>query len=185
MKKAWMGMMIAGALLAGVVSCAGETGEAPAEDEVTGQLAVNLIGTDSQGRLYRLRDANFDVIGQYFYDQPTPPLEQRQFTLSTETEPDAEFLDRRVLAGQYLVTLRNGWFMERLSDDGFERVEKVVLLASNTQYAYVYPNSESEVTYRFGVDGDLIDFRGGDLRIRIEIEENDAGVPVDEDAGAP
>jgi hypothetical protein len=55
-----------------------------------------------------------------------------------------------------------------------------VLLTGRQQYAYIDDNSSAEVTYRFGVDGKLIDFRHGDLNIDIAIEhpgdnEPDAG----------
>lgn len=55
-----------------------------------------------------------------------------------------------------------------------------MLLTSTCQSAYVYDQGVSTVNYRFGVDGELIEFRAGDLQIGISIEQPGEGAP---DAG--
>jgi hypothetical protein len=72
--------------------------------------------------------------------------------------------------------LRDGWRLEELSASGPVSVEQVVLLSPQNQYAYVWDGGESRVYYSFGVGGELIDFRGGQLSIGISVEQ--PGDPV-------
>ena len=180
--------MVVSTLATTLLAC---SGQAPPKQDVEpdgayGTIALNLIGRDRQGRQYRLRQAEFDISPYYYYPPGGNP---ETITLSTETDPDSATLEARVLPGTYLVTLSNRfWFLERLTEDGPEPIEKSVLLSEQSVYAYVYDRSVSDVYFRFGVDGEVIDFRHGDIRINIEVEtrDEDGGVPPpDEDAGTP
>ena len=62
-------------------------------------------------------------------------------------------------------------------------MEQAVLLSSPNQYAYIYDGGTTGIAYRFGVDGELIDFRSGELQIGIEIEQR--GDPRLPDGGFP
>lgn len=180
------------ALATTILAC---SGQAPPRQDVEpegpfGTLALNLTGRDSQGRQYRLREAEFDV-APYSYYYPGDPYYQQNInviTLSTETDPDAPTLSARLIPGTYTVTLSNRlWYLERLTEDGFEPVEKAVLLSQPTVYAYVYDRGTSDVYYSFGVDGDIIDFRHGNVRINIQVQtpDEDGGVPpLDQDGGS-
>ena len=178
------------AVLAGVcLSCAAETPGDTEVDSPLGKLALNLIGQDRHGQQYRLREAEFDV-APYAYYYPYPDSQQQGvITLSTETELDSPTLETRLAPGAYTVTLSNRlWFLEKLTEDGPERVEHAVLLSANSVYAYIYDRGTTDVAFSFGVDGELIDFRHGQLRISIDIEhpgDEDGGVapPPDEDGG--
>jgi hypothetical protein len=181
-------------LVALATACLACAGQAPAEtgsDEgKLGTLAMNLIGTDRHGQQYRLREAEFDV-APYTYYYPYPdPQQQDVITLSTEEDPDSQTLETTLLPGAYTVTLSNRlWFLEKLTPTGPERVEQAVLLSASSLYAYIYDRGTTDVSFTFGVDGELIDFRHGRLRISIEIEQvgdQDGGVtepPPEEDAG--
>ena len=153
-----------------------------------GTLALNLTGSDSKGRQYRLREAEFDV-APYTYYYPGDPYQQSNvITLSTEADPDAATLTARLVPGTYTVTLSNRlWYLERLTEEGYEQVEQAVLLSPAQNYVYVYDRGTSDVFFTFGVDGEVIDFRHGDVRINILIQtpDEDGGVPPppDEDAG--
>ena len=60
------------------------------------------------------------------------------------------------------------WHRQSVPQNSF--VEQAVLLSEPTQYAYLWSGSSTDVYFRFGVDGELIDFRHADLNIGIEIE---------------
>lgn len=153
--------------------------------DATGAIALNLVGSDSQGRQYRLRNASFEV-GSSYYPGFDAGAGSATTTLSTETTPDADYLSVRVVPGPYAVTLLPGWTLERETEQGVEQVAQVVLLSDARQQTWVYQNGVSEVFFRFGVDGDLIDFRHGDIQVGIEIELPDAGArdaAVGTDAG--
>jgi hypothetical protein len=171
-------------LLASLAGCAAG-GSRPKQEEPLGNLSLYLVGTDSHGQQYRLRNAEFDVQGYSYYGSSS----QVSTILSTEADPNADQLETRLVPGQYVVTLGNHlWYLEKLTDRGAERVDHAVLLSSESQYAYVYDRGTTEVYFSFGVNGELIDFRHGNLRIGIIIEQpdNDGGsAPApDQDGGA-
>jgi hypothetical protein len=131
-----------------------------------GTLQMALTGSDAQHQEYRLRAATFDIRGTPFED-PEPVT----VTLSSESEPDAAHLRTRLLYGYYDVSLRDdGWYLERLTPEGPERIEQAVLLSTRTQYAYVQEGVVSPVAFQFGVGGRLVDFRGGALEIGVGVQ---------------
>ena len=177
------------------VSCVVDSGD-PAPDDVedqdevqVGSLELSLTTSDSQGRQYRLRNAEFSVSNYYYYPYGDGGAGFHT-VVSTETEPDAPSINLRLVPGQYYVSLSGSWYIERLTPNGPERVEKTVLLSEAYQYAYIYHQGVSSVAFRFGVDGDLVDFRHGDLTIDVQIElpgesdyRYDASVPFPRDGG--
>jgi hypothetical protein len=168
-----------------VISCAGNAAPMRDDDRSVGTLVLTLTGSDRHGQRYRLRNAEFDISG-YNYLYPEAPT--TQITVSTETDLDAPSIVTEVVPGQYGVTLSNRfWYLEKLTDQGAERVDDAVLLSPESQYVYVSQDGTSRVYFAFGVDGELIDFRHGTIEIGILIEhpdDEDAGSP-DEDAGSP
>jgi hypothetical protein len=169
-----------GLLAVGSISCAGDARPyraAPSDAAEVGTLVLNLTGSDRQGQQFRLRNAEFDIGGYYYY--PYPNSQPALITVSSETDLDSPVIATEVVPGQYYVTLSNHlWFLEKLTDQGWERVEDTVLLSPESQYAYVYENSTSTVAFTFGVDGQLIDFHHGTLEIGINVVH-----PGDEDGG--
>jgi hypothetical protein len=165
------------------VSCAKATSEEP--DTPHGVLTLALTGVDSGGVTYWLRNANFDVTG-YPDGQWSPPIGGMggfaggggEFTGYHETFSSDDFADDptvtlRLIPGYYNVQLLNGdWYLERATAGGpRERVEQAVLLSPYYQSAYVWDGGVATLAYRFGVDGELIDFRNGELQIGVEIEK--------------
>jgi hypothetical protein len=155
----------------------------PDSETESGMLSLALTAVDSQGANYRLRNAEFEVYGYPDYQYSTPSMGGSggrggggsdsfyQENFSTETDPDAEAITARLVPGYYNITLINDdWYLERTNEMGAERVEQVVLLSPRYQSTYVWDGGVAQVNYRFGVDGELIDFRSGELRIGIEIE---------------
>lgn len=179
-----------GLLALSCISCAGDAGQQPiaGEEQGIGTLVLNLTGTDRQGQQYRLRNAEFDLGGYYYY--PYPGTQPALITVSTETDLDSPVISTEVVPGQYYVTLSNHlWYLEKVTAQGSERVDNAVLLSPETQYAYVNDNGTSSVSFAFGVDGELIDFRHGTIEIGITIEhpgdgDDDGGTAVDPDQDA-
>jgi hypothetical protein len=172
MQRRWQhhGWMLFAALVFG--GCAEDTAnDDPAgqteQDAVSG-ISLALRTVDSQGVSYRLRNATFTVYSDtWYYDGGAAPAGQ---VLSTETDPDADRLNLRLVPGPYRVELGGDWYLERLGVNGPERVEQVVLLTESVQWTYVYNGWNSDLDYRFGVGGELVDFRHGDLNIDISVE---------------
>jgi hypothetical protein len=96
-------------------------------------------------------------------------------------------ITRRVVPGSYYVTFQTGqpWYIEHVTPRGPERVSQAVLLSNVSQYANVYDRGTTSVFYRFGVDGQVIDFRHGDIRIGITVERPNEGVGGFGSAGSP
>jgi hypothetical protein len=137
------------------------------EEQSLGTLSLQLTGADSSGRAYRLRNAEFRIQGW-----GETGYEWSETTLSSEEDLDAPYLETRLAPGYYEIgVLPYGWYLERLSDGAWEQVEQAVLLSSAWQSVYVRHGLTTSVAFRFGVDGELIDFRAGTVRIGIEIEQ--------------
>lgn len=178
-------MLVAATLALGACGDSGqsvEDSEGQIENDELGSLVLNLTAPDSSGREYRLRNAQFSIYG--YPEYPLPPGEQPYSNVvSTEDDPDAPVISLRVVPGYYNVSLDSAdWYLERRVDDEWERVEQAVLLSAAYTSVYVSHGWTSLVSYRFGVDGELIDFRAGELQIGIEIEQPgdfpaDAGFP--------
>ncbi|MGC4093791.1 MAG: hypothetical protein QM756_38990 [Polyangiaceae bacterium] len=176
------------AVLGLVCACSG-----PDQDQgKSGSLSLALTATDSQGELYRLRSATFNINGYpdfYFASsggEGGSSSSSSSFyseTVSTESQPNQPVITRRVVPGYYYVTFDTWqpWYIEHVTADGAERVSQSVLLSAPTQWAYVYDRGNSSVFYQFGVNGNVLDFRHGDLSIRIGVEhpddEGQAGSP--------
>ena len=179
--------VLMGCLALAFVGCAESSEVDP--DTPIGSLTLMLRGTDSSGVTYWLRNAQFEVYGwPEYYPWPQPgggddagvaagaggsgSMGYYHAQFSSEDYPEDTLVTMRLVPGQYYVTLTNGdWYLERGQGDERERVEQVVLLTPQSQYAYVYDQGVSYIGYRFGVDGELIDFRSGELQVGIEIEK--------------
>jgi hypothetical protein len=150
-----------------------------------GSLSLELLGADRAGHPYRLRDATFEIENSYLFIPTEGDAGDTSQTVSSETDPDATNITTRVLPGAYTVTLEPGWFLEKVTAAGGERVSQSVLLSPSTVYTWVYDRGTAEVIYSFGVDGTLIDFRHGDLSIGFDIEHpnEDAGAGLGVDGG--
>jgi hypothetical protein len=105
-------------------------------------------------------------------------------TIDSEDEPLAPAIRKQVPFGNYRVFLQSGWFLERVIGD--EVVEVAArLLGSPTQFVTVSSGFDTQVSYTFETDGEIIRFepRGG-LVIRTTVIERapEGGIP---DAGPP
>jgi hypothetical protein len=151
------------------VAACGYHGEdtAAADDSEVGTLQLALTGVDAQMQRYRLRDATFDIQGTRYTD-----FQSVTDKVESESDPDGELLSARLFHGSYTVALQPlAWYIERIAADGngAERVEHVALLSSAQQSVGITAGAASRIAFQFGVDGELIDFLGGDLEIGISI----------------
>lgn len=159
------------------------------EKEASGTLQFALTGTASNGSEYRLRNAEFSVSGYPDYCDSSSASGGEgggyngyyEVVVSSETDLTSPVITQRVLPGYYYVHFSSSnWYLEELTEAGPERVEQAVLISPRVRYVNVWDGSSTTVSYRFGVDGEVIDFRSGDINIAIEIER-----PEDNDfAGA-
>ncbi len=135
----------------------------------TGQLQLALTAQGSSGAVYRLRQADFDVfsIG--------PGFSPGAF-LSTENDPLATTLEATLDAGEYLITLVPGWFLEKAQGGEVTRVQ-ARLLSPESQALSITANEETSVRYRFETSGEIVEFSQGRLVVQIEVEERDGPPP--------
>jgi hypothetical protein len=131
-----------------------------------GTMQLSLTGMDAQMQQYRLRAATFAIEGTRYTD-----FQAVSMTVSSDTELDSPTVRTRLFYGYYSVSLRPGeWYIERLSPNGdAEPVAEVVLLSAPTQSISIQQGAVTQIAFQFGVDGELIDFVGGDLEIGIGI----------------
>lgn len=124
----------------------------------TGTLGMGLTATGSSGNMYRLRSAVFHITGASEVD------------VSSEDDLDADTIRVELQAGNYVVALEPGWYLERSRPGGtFVRVD-ATLLSSASQAVAIPASQTTNVVYRFGVDGVGIEMTG-DLVIGIDVEE--------------
>lgn len=94
--------------------------------------------------------------------------------LSTENDPLATTLETTLPGGLFLITLFDGWFLERVSG-GEVTVVDAQLLSPSTLDFFISVNEETFVNYRFRTDGDIVEFGEGRLIVDIEVEEGPGG----------
>jgi hypothetical protein len=168
----------------GILACTQAT-SVSAPEEAEGSLSLALIGGDAHGHSYRLRNAEFEIYGCADYSYTSSGQQAgtggnsgqgggpvcTSIIVSSEDDPDAALITRRLIPGYYNVTLLGGWNLEEQTPAGWTAVGQAILLSPTSQSAYVWDRGQSQVYFSFGVGGDLIDFRHGDLGIGIEVEQ--------------
>lgn len=154
-------------LLAGFGCSSGGAKTETGDDGQNGTLALLLSAEDAQGESYRLRNAEFAING---YSYVTG--QYISTSVSSETDPELPVVKARLLEGYYDVSfIDSGWYMEHLTPAGPEPVEKSTLLGAASVSTYIYRGTVSPVSFAFGVNGELVDFLGGQLEIGITVEQ--------------
>jgi plastocyanin len=125
-----------------------------------GSVQIALV-TTTNGHSYRLRNASFDVNG------PT------HVTLSSETDPTATDLTANVAPGSYVVTLANGWQLEREDPSGPVIVQATLVSPNPTAALTVTAAHTTSVAFQFSTDGVPITL--GTIDISIQVTEVDGG----------
>lgn len=94
--------------------------------------------------------------------------------LFTEDDPLSTTLETTLPIGRYLITLLDGWNLERVLGSEVSGVD-ATLQSAATQEFFVFPNEESFVLYSFSTNGEVVRFGDGRLIVDIEVNENPGG----------
>ncbi|HEX4336808.1 MAG TPA: hypothetical protein VH062_12905 [Polyangiaceae bacterium] len=162
-----------GVLVSVAVSCSHDDSSSvkSAPKPSTGKLDLALEATSDSGKVYRLRNAFFDVASL------TGTAAQK--TLNGETDPSQPVLETFLAPGTYSTILEGGWFVEQVDGlNGAAFQVSASLLSSQVQIADVRSDEETFVRFDFQVDGSRVTFGPpGRLIVGIGIHEREAGAP--------
>jgi hypothetical protein len=169
MKSLFFAALVGLGTSAAVAGCALEPGSGT--DEVsstdgtsnTGTVRLDLQGQAQNGTLYRLRLATFTI-------SSTPPI-----TLSSDgANATATTISQALPAGSYLVTLQNGWVLDKVVGATATPVQ-ATLTSAQSQMFGIQPGASTSVTYQFQTNG--VTVTTGTLNIGIGVTETDGGAP--------
>ncbi len=140
-----------------LIACSVEHGDAR---EAAGSLNLNLSGTGSSGSKYRLRNATFTVAGP------------KAATLSSETNVDSPVIKQELPAGNFLITLKTGWTLEKSTDGGmtFANV-KAVLTSANPAGFTIFDQGQTTVAFSFNAGDDVVQLGDGTLNVVINVND--------------
>lgn len=156
-----------GALSVGsTTSCSSDHGRArkvEAEPGVqSGSLRLALSARGESGSLYRLRDAFFQVRdAQFSFFQ----------TFNTEDDPLATNLEATLPVGDFFVDIFGAFALERVEPDGSAVRVTTTLVSPSSQAFRINPNDETDVTFRFETNGEVVEFGQGRLVVQLEVTE--------------
>jgi len=100
-------------------------------------------------------------------------------TLATDDYPGQTVIDRTLAAGDYTVTLADGWQLLRETSNGDVPTTNAVLLSSPVKAFTIVSGQVTQLAFSFEVDGQPVS-TGGTLEISIDVTERvpDAGGPA-------
>jgi hypothetical protein len=129
-----------------------------------GKISLNLAGTANSGARYRLRNATFTVTGP------------KAASLSSETNVDASAITQELPAGNYLITLKTGWTLEKQNPDMTFTNAKAVLTSANPEGFTIVDQGTTPVIYQFKAGDDVVQLGDGTLSVQISVNDGcDAG----------
>ena len=135
------------------------------QETKAGTLDLALTGVSSTGALYRLRNGDFTVQG------PTTT------TFSTETDPDAPSVQLQLAAGDYLITLADGWLLEKEVDGEFVEVE-ATLQSPNPAPFSIASSVQTGVVFEFRSEGEVVELGDGTLDVDIAVDDLECAAPT-------
>jgi hypothetical protein len=157
-------MALTGVGLASSCSSDGKSKRPEPSDEQAeaGSLRLALTARGESGALYRLRDAFFQVNDPNF----------TFFTqLFTENDPTASTLETTMPVGDFTITLFSGFSLEKVSADGSTARVESTLVSPSSQSFHISPNEQTNVSYRFETNGEVVDFGQGRLIVELDVTE--------------
>ena len=91
---------------ASLIACSSDSHKTPDAVEGSGKLSLPLEARSASGNVYRLRNAFFEISN----------VQTGEFVafLSSEDDPSASLISTVLNTGDHVITLRPGWFMERI-----------------------------------------------------------------------
>jgi hypothetical protein len=153
--------------LLGLGSAACSSNSNPAEVATTGSVSLPLQTTSSSGKIYRLRNATFDVSGPADVSLTTPPA---------GADDSQTALVQALTSGNYSVLLQPGWQLWHIAADGSEGMIAATLMSPNPATFQVTTGAQSNIVYAFNVVADgIVTFGSGSVGIGISVNETDGG----------
>lgn len=128
------------------------------ETEGVGTVRMPLRAVSDDGTEYQLRQAEFDISGP------------QTVTVLSEDYLTQDAAQVVLGVGDYQVELTGTWQMERIVDGMPEAVE-ATLVSGNPVAFSIQDQGVSAVTFRFEVEGEVVEMGEGVLELRIEVDE--------------
>ena len=126
----------------------------------TGQVQVALAAATSNGT-YRLRAGTFRITGP------------SQVSASTEDDLEARAITVALAAGEYLVALESGWFLERQPAGGGTFAPVTAQLTSqNPLPITIRGQATTNARFQFAAGDALIDLGSGELTVGIDVNDS-------------
>jgi hypothetical protein len=137
----------------------------------TGKLDLALEATSDSGKVYRLRNANFEI--ESFSAGASTKV------LQSEDAPSQPVLETFLSPGSYFSLLDGGWFVEQVDGlNGAAFTVPATLESGSVQSFDITSDQETFVRYDFDVDGTRVTFGPpGRLIVGIGIHEHEGGTP--------
>lgn len=143
---------------AAAVPTACAVGSPDGSESEVGTLRMALTGVSNTGHTYRLRFGDFTIEG------PTST------SFSTETDPDAAGISVDLAAGEYSITLLDGWVLERDVDGTWQTVE-AELISPNPVSFSIQDQGTTSVPFQFDASGDILALGEGTLEVSVEVDD--------------
>lgn len=96
--------------------------------------------------------------------------------LFSEDDPFSTTLETNLPTGQYVITLFEGWVLERVQG-GEVTVVDAQLVSPSTLDFFISPSEETFVNYSFQTAGEVVNFGDGRLVVDIDVIEQPGGNP--------
>ena len=143
--------------------------EGPVAKGADGKLDLALETTSDSGKVYRLRNANFEI--------QNPFVGNAAKVLRSEDDPSAPVLETFLAPGTYFSILDGGWFVEQVDSlNGTAFGVSANLESGSVQQFNITSDQESFVRYDFQVDGQRVSFGPpGRLIVGATFHESEGG----------
>lgn len=151
--SAYVRSILVGVFGLGLLACGGAEDDAAQSEAETASIQLELTKVTASGNTYRLGPATFDITGSA--------------ALSVDATGDEPVMNVPVDPGDYEVSLRPGWVLQRLDPAGVPTPMSATLVSPPLQFVRVEPFQAAPVLYAFHLGESGID-------IGIDVEE---GVP--------
>ncbi len=132
--------------------------DVPQETKRSGTLQVALTGVSNSGAQYRLSNGTFNVVG------PTST------SFSTETDPDSSSILVDLAAGDYEITLEDGWVLEKLVGGEYVPTE-ATLESPNPAMFSIASSTQTGVLFQFHSEGEVVELGDGTLEVDIAVDD--------------
>jgi TGF-beta propeptide len=150
-----MRLVCVNAILLGTWLCVAAGCVGAPDEERTGEISVNLVGTAPSGVIYRLRNTIVRVEG------PSSAV------FNTDADPNQTSLSANVVVGNYVAGVQVGQ-MERIDGQTVTPVDAMLISENPTSFT-VAEHQRTTVPLRFLVQGSVVDMtQGYDIVVTVE-----------------